>query len=66
MEQINPIQSDTFTSLKASIDDNEQNVEVDDANIGFGELQTLNEGIMGIELNLDDDEEIDAEDEKLI
>ena len=33
---------------------------------GFGDLQTLSEGIMGIELNLDDDEEIDGEDEKLI
>jgi hypothetical protein len=33
---------------------------------GFQDLQTLEEGIMGIELNLDDDEEIDAEDEKLI
>ena len=41
-------------------------MEVDDGNLGFGELQTLNEGIMGIELNLDDDEDIDAEDEKLI
>ena len=34
-EQINSIKSDTFLSLKASIDDNEQNVADD---LGFGDL----------------------------
>jgi len=65
-EQINSIKSDTFLSLKASLgdDDNEEQNVADVS--GFGDLQTLSEGIMGIELNLDDDEEIDAEDEKLI
>lgn len=61
-EQINSIKPDTFLSLKASIDDNEQENVAE----GFGDLQTLNEGIMGIELNLDDDEEMDSEDQKLI